>query len=127
MKHIPTFKAGSKLNDTYYDFIKALGIELEEERLIDKYDQSSWMYIFSGLGTFIGAEIFTWTGKKNHCIYLIDELFKEGIIEGEKIDSKIERFFDIKNPAQTRYSYYPRKPRDSEYIDSLILRVKNSL
>jgi hypothetical protein len=127
MGYIPTFSKGNKFNDDYYPFIKALGIELEKENLIHNFDQSSWMYIFSSLDTFKGSEVFTWTGKKNHCVYLIDELVREGIIKGENIDSKIERFFAIKNPAQTRYSYYPNKPKDSEQIDSIILRVLKSL
>ena len=125
--HVETFSRGNKFDDNYYDFIKALGFELEKEGLISLYDESKWCYIFSSLGTFPGEEEFPWMGKKNHCIYLIDELIKKDIIKGEKINSKIERFFLIKNAAQTRYSYYPNPPKDSEYIDSLILRVINSL
>lgn len=127
MKRIPTFSEGSRLDDNYYVFIKALGIELEKERLIDKYEQSTWMYIFSGLDTFLESEQFIWLGDKNHCIYLIDELVKMNIINGKNINSKIERFFLIKNAAQTRYSYEPRKPKGSEVIDQIISRVLNSL
>jgi hypothetical protein len=31
MDYIPTFEKGKRFNDDYYDFIKALGIELEKE------------------------------------------------------------------------------------------------
>jgi len=88
------------------------------------------MYIFSGLETFEGEESFEWLKTKNHCIYLIDQLVEENVILGgleNKIDSKIERFFKIKNVAQSRYSYYPNKPKGGEQIDYLILRVLNSL
>jgi|TARA_B110000879_G_scaffold127994_1_gene168594 hypothetical protein len=127
MKYIPTFTKSSKFDENYYDFIKALGIELEKERLIDKYDQSKWMYIFSGLDNFLGDDQFTWLGDKNHCVYLIDELVSRDIIKGKNINSKIERYFLIKNVAQTRYSYEPRKPDGFKVIDQLILRALNSL
>ena len=130
MDYIPTFEKGERFNDDYYDFIKALGIELEKEGYIKQYIQDKWMYIFSGLDTFEGEETFEWLKAKNHCIYLIDSLVEDKIILGgleNKIDSKIERFFKIKNVAQTRYSYYPNKPKSSEQIDYIILRVLNSL
>ena len=127
MKYIPTFSKGSRLDENYYDFVKKLGLQLEKERLIDKYDQSKWMYVFSGLDNFLGEDQFIWIGDKNHCVYLIDELIKMDIIKGKNINSKIERFFLIKNVAQTRYSYEPRKPDGSEIIDNLISRVLDSL
>ena len=126
MKYIPTFTKGSKLDDDYFNFINKLGLELEKERLIDKYEQSSWMYIFSGLDAFLGEEQYAWIGDKNLCVYLIDELAKMNIIKKTRINSKIERFFLIKNVAQTRYSYEPRKPDGSAVIDKLIIRVRCS-
>ena len=74
MDYIPTFEKGKRFNDDYYDFIKALGIELEKEGYIKHYIQDKWMYIFSGLETFEGEETFEWLKAKNHCIYLIDSL-----------------------------------------------------
>ena len=130
MDYIPTFKRGERFNDNYYEFVKGLGVELEKEGYIKECIQNKWMYIFSDLETFEGEETLEWLKAKNHCIYLIDSLVDEKVILGglkNKIDSKIERFFKIKNVAQTRYSYFPNKPKGGEQIDYIILRVLNSL
>ena len=135
MKRIPTFCAGIKLEDNYYDFIKVLGIELENlgyiqywnNGLMAGYSKSNWMYIFSGLDDYEGENVFSWQKEKNHCIYLIDRLVSDGILVNEKINSKIERFFNIKNAAQTRYSFYPGKPKGADQIDGIISRCLKSL
>ena len=61
MDYIPTFEKGERFNDDYYDFIKALGIELEKEGYIKQYIQDKWMYIFSK--EF--GELFTYSKTSN--------------------------------------------------------------
>ena len=47
MDYIPTFEKGERFNDDYYDFIKALGIELEKEGYIKQYIQDKMdVYFF---------------------------------------------------------------------------------
>ena len=65
---------------------------------------------------------FRWNQANSHCVYLFDKLEEEQIIVKEKLDNTINRFFGIKNVAQTRYSYYP-KPKGSDVIIKLVKEV----
>ena len=58
---------------------------------------------------------------------MIDQLVEVNIVTKHKLNSIIEKFFNIKNVAAQRYSYEPRKPKNYKEIDSIIVNTINEL
>ena len=118
---VKVFSRGRKYNeDVFRKFILHLRESLIQYNYIDEVREDEWITMFEGL--YIRSDdqfSFRWHQADNHCVYLFDVLEQEGIIVKDKLDITITKFFNIKNVAQTRYSYYP-KPKGSEVIEKMV-------
>lgn len=118
---IKLFARGRKYNeDTFRKFILHLRESLIRYNYLDEVREDEWIVMFEGSSIRADDQFtFRWHQADNHCVYLFDVLEREGIIVKDKLDITISRFFNIKNVAQTRYSYYP-KPKESEVIEKIV-------
>jgi len=121
---INTFQKGSKYdNNKYRMFNLHLRESLIRYNYIDEVREDEWIAMFEG-GAINSDDQFSfrWNLSNAHCVYLFEVLEQKNIIAKLKLDITINRFFNIKNVAQTRYSYYP-KPKESDVIDKLVENI----
>ena len=121
---IDTFQRGSKYDKNKY---RMFNLHLRESLIrynyVDEVREDEWITMFEGGGIYSEDQFsFRWNLANTHCVYLFEILEQKNIITKLKLDITISRFFNIKNVAQTRYSYYP-KPRGYENIEKIVSNV----
>lgn len=126
--NVRTFLRGGKYNsEKYRMFVLHLRELLIQHNYIDEVKEGEWITMFEGLA--IKEEdlfSFCWNLANSHCVYLFDVLAERNIIVKEKLDATINNFFNIKNVAQTRYSYFP-KPKGYDKIEKIVSDITNHL
>ena len=122
------FLRGGKYDeDKYREFILHLRESLIQQNYIDEVREDEWITMFEGHAINSDEQFsFRWHLANSHCVYLFEILENKNIIKKLKLDNTINRFFNIKNVAQTRYSYYP-KPKGAAEIENLIDNIVNHL
>jgi len=122
------FLRGSKYDEKKYrEFVLHLRESLIQQNYIDEVREDEWITMFEGHSINLDDQFsFRWQLANSHCVYLFEILEKKDIIKKLKLDNTINRFFNIKNVAQTRYSYFP-KPRGAEDIDKIVINIMTHL
>ena len=109
--------------DRYRRFFTSLGLQMFHKGFIKKESINVFISAFNGVGLPEGNNKVEWLKEKNLCTHLIDELVDRKIITDRRRDINTEIIFGIKNPAQTRQSYYRNldmKPKKYRDIDNLL-------
>ena len=111
-------------------FFATLSGTLQQQGYFSEHDSLGFAILFTGRGLKEKTEYNfegKWLREENLLIYLIDQLVEVNIVTKHKLNSIIEKFFNIKNVAAQRYSYEPRKPKNYKEIDSIIVNTINEL
>jgi len=111
-------------------FFATLSGTLQQQGYFSEHDSLGFAVLFTGRGLKEKTEYNfegKWSREENLLIYLIDQLVEVNIVTKHKLNSIIEKFFNIKNVAAQRYSYEPRKPKNYKEIDSIIVNTINEL
>ena len=125
---IQCFLRGGKYDEyKFREFILHLRESLIQQNYIDEVREDEWITMFSGHTINSDDQFsFRWHIANSHCVYLFEILENKNIIKKLKLDKTINIFFNIKNVAQTRYSYYP-KPKGAEKMENLVDDIVNHL